>query len=520
MQHDGGMDLAPTEVLTLLTIRSLRDLGDRHAQVPGAVPRQIAVILLDAAIERAAFAACDSKQLSLPERAHLDDALKKLRAAGWKPGRGTEANRERMHRVRNLVQHAGVGVDADELTMWVVTARQTLAALVDFGFDVAIDAVRYSSALHDDTIADAFERAEEALAAGQSQTAMGQTAIAFDAAFRTWDRYVRDAHPGLNRASSFRLDGSDMGNDPRVESVSKLAAISAISVSPGEAMWFERARQDAAVLDEREVQRALAFVFAFSAAVEASPAMIMEDRQRRRDEAARRVRESPAGVASIMAFEIVPRDPADIVVLTLQDVPPSDAFPGWLQELHRQLYEKFHWELNVSASPDGTVTIPLSDDIGTTIELVADALRDAEAALQSAKTKAADHAAAIAHALTEMNAAIAAAVPAGAPEWIALTARQLENGRGIVVELTVDHPTIEAWSAREAVREAAGVNVWGYGAALEVEAGVDDIARVIPAILQRLKELADEATAIHRAREAARDAATQLLIAKGISLKG
>lgn len=144
----------------------------------------------------------------------------------------------------------------------------------------------------------------------------------------------------------------------------------------------------------------------------------------------------------------------------------------------------------------------------------------AEASLQSAKTKAADHAAATAQALTEMNAAIAAAVPAGAPEWISLTARQLENERGIVVELTLDHPTIESWSAREAVREAAGVTVWGYGAALEVEAGVDDTARVIPAILQRLQQLADEATATHRAREAARDAAIQLLIAKGISLKG
>jgi hypothetical protein len=93
----GGVMLEPNDLTNLLAVRNLRDLAASHAHVPGRAQQDTAVLLLDAAIERAVFTACGFKQVDLGVKDTLESALAKLGNLGFTTPPGLSTDRMRLH---------------------------------------------------------------------------------------------------------------------------------------------------------------------------------------------------------------------------------------------------------------------------------------------------------------------------------------------------------------------------------------------------------------------------------------
>lgn len=334
------MPLSAEVTADLIAIRSLRDFAVQQAGVPGAVHRQVAVILLDAAIEQTVFTAAEFRGEAFTDRDQVDKPLQKLRELGLVVNKGVETSRKRLHRSRNVVQHAGVGVDAEELPRWALATQRFISDVVSYAYGVDIDFVRYSAAIENADVRMHLDSAEDLLHAGSIEDSMQSVIEAYNIAIGTWRKFVNgvssDLHPRYARSTDFGF--SMGGDDPKVVALQTVTVLTAIAPDPGEAVWFLQAKQQAELLLEDEVRRALVFVFSLAVAVEASPAARREDRRRRSAVAARHTRTDTAQPARLGAYSLTPsHDQEWDVTFVIEDVPEPDLFDEWRDVVSQEL---------------------------------------------------------------------------------------------------------------------------------------------------------------------------------------
>jgi hypothetical protein len=102
----------------LVRLRLLTEDARRRADDISEAGRHLAVVALDGACEYALWLASREHTVPVKERASVPDLYSAVKEAlaGWQV-RGWRAVNQ-MHQARNVAQHAGVALDADQLPSW------------------------------------------------------------------------------------------------------------------------------------------------------------------------------------------------------------------------------------------------------------------------------------------------------------------------------------------------------------------------------------------------------------------
>lgn len=451
------MSLTPNDLSNLVAIRSLRDFAASQARIPGVMQRQTAVLLLDGAIERSVLTACEHLQETPGDFDYSTKAMQLLRTHGWTPHPGVETDRRQLHRMRNAVQHSGVGVDPADLPRWVIAAEKFIAGVVRSAYGVEMDELAYSAAIEDEDIRASFDAAEAALASEDVSLAATSVVAAFDKVMALWSRFVvaSDRKLAPRHRSHVRDVGWVGGDDSKVLALLDVASIVAIAPVPSEALWFLAAKQQPELLTEEEVKRALVVVFTFATAVEASPAARIEDRRRRQYEGARLVRSDAQTPATIHDYKIKQIGPRTIVTFRLADVPEADQYPAWSEALMAILngpdpagHRRFRVEV------DGTLSMDeVTENIATDVDRIEEALRRADAAVVERREAAEQELQATQKADDEFESLVEAATPEDLPAWLTVGAlRSFIGNSGHAVLVTFDHAVLQA--VNDEMREA------------------------------------------------------------------
>ena len=449
-RHDGVMPLTPNDLANLVAIRSLRDLAAGQARAPGAVHRQAAVILLDAAIERTVFTAAEYLLGTFTDRDLVEKPLQALRGHGWIPDAGVETSRRRLHRVRNVVQHAGTGVDRDELPQWVIATERVIASVVTFAYGVDLDDVLYSSAVEDEKIREHLDFAEALMRSSDSAAAMASVVKAYDVVAGIWGSFVVSSNSKLApRHARYEPGfGSIGGDDPKVVALQEVALLTAIAPEPSEAIWFLEAKQRPELLNLEEVQRALVFVFTFATAVEASPAARQEDRRRRRNKARRHERRFDDAHAKIRSYRAELTGDRTTVTLTLEDVPSPSEYNEWAGAISEELNGPWPGHRRFLIHEDGELVITeIEGDFATAMTRIEIALAGAESAVLARRATVASERAEEQQAEDEFRARVIAATPPVLPSWLRIGMIGDAHGpRQYAVQVQIDREAVRSYS--------------------------------------------------------------------------
>lgn len=465
--HHGVMPLSPNALSNLVAIRAQRNIAASQAKSPGAAHRQVAVILLDAAIERTAFTAAEFLEVTFAERDGVDKALQELRALGWKPGLGLETDRRRLHRVRNIVQHVGTGVNRDELPQWVIATEQIIASIVRFAYEMDLDDVRYSYALEDTRLREFFDLAEANLAAGDEAASIEATVRAFDLVSAVWSRFARSTNRDLEPRHGSYAEGIGTvgGDDPKVVALQEISLLTAIAPEPGEAIWFLEAHKNRSLLNLEEAQRALAFVFDLAIAVEASPAARRDDRRHRYFLEQRHERSSPELHATIGDYSLEHWGEQITLTFTIHGVPTEADYSDWAQAVSVELNRSSHRRL-FHMDDRGKLTYQLADgtdDFADALSRIETALRDADSAVETQRKEA--EAAETKRRLSEKEykVRVDAAVPTDLPPWVSFDVTTVDIGGcfpTVVVQL--DEQKLGSPDSRAVQQVFVDAGAWAY----------------------------------------------------------
>ncbi|GEP28615.1 hypothetical protein [Cryobacterium levicorallinum] len=96
-----------------------------------------------------------------------------------------------------MIQHAGTGVDRDELPQWVIATQRVIASVVTFAYGVDLDDVLYSSAVEDEKIREHLDVAEALMRSSDSAAAMASVVKAYDVVAGIWGSFVVSSNSKL-----------------------------------------------------------------------------------------------------------------------------------------------------------------------------------------------------------------------------------------------------------------------------------------------------------------------------------
>ena len=508
-RHHGEVLLEPNDLANLLALRNLRDVAASHARVPGRAQQDTAVLLLDAAIERAVFTACGFKQIDLGVKDTLETALSKLGNGGFTTPAGLSTDRMRLHKARNGVQHSGLSVDGASVPTWVVTTDRFIGQVVEYAYGVELDDVQLSDAIRDPKIKMHLNAAEAHLVEGDLDEALIAVKEAYDLAARIWTRFVESTSGDLRHTSPGHFDDFGIGtSNKKIDALQRVALLTSISPDPAEAIWFLSAMEERELLTDMDASRALAFVFTFATAVEASPAARREDRRNAKNLRARHVRQNPNTPARIESFSIGPggwQGRAD-VTLVLRDVPDTNDFDQWVRVLTTLINDPEPQTGRIYVNYDGTITFYAGDDLDEVSDRIDNALKAVDAILAAERLDKATADEQFQRTLLEYNDRLAA-MTTHTPDWIRLTAEagwRTSVAPEIVLRVTppVESP-LNLWAMRTVIADAGGINVAIRNAGFVVEADLGQMPAFLDVITPALKKsfAAEQEKAIRRAKD-------------------
>lgn len=417
------MPLSAEVTADLIAIRSLRDFAIHEAGIPGAVHRQVAVILLDAAIEQAVFTAAEYLGESFGDREQVEKPLQKLRELKLPVSKGVETSRKRLHRSRNVVQHAGVGVDPEDLPRWAQATQRFISDVVTFAYGIDLDVVRYSAAVENALVRVHLDEAEALIESNKATDAMRSIVEAYDIIIGVWRGFVNsvsgDLRPRFGQHTEYGTIG---GDDPKVVALQSVTVLTSIAPDPGEAVWFLEAKQQGDHLLVDEVRRALIFVFSLTVAVEASPAARREDRRHRTAIAARNTRRALSDRVTLGPYELERSAwPGWGIRFTLQNVPEPELFDEWREVVAAELREpddewRFFLHDNGTLSGHGPEAA-----FAAALERIEAVLHESEASVAKHRRRAKQEALERKEAEEAFAVAVAEATPAELPGWLNLS---------------------------------------------------------------------------------------------------
>lgn len=520
-RHHGGVLLEPNDLANLLAVRNLRDLAASHARIPGRAQQDTAVLLLDAAIERAVFTACGFKQIDLGVKDTLESALSKLGNTGFTTPAGLSTDRIRLHKARNSVQHSGLSIDPGSVPSWVVTTDKFITHVVNYAYGVDIDDVRLSTAIRDPEIRAHLDAAEAHLHADNITAAVRDIDEAYRIARQIWNRFVESSQMFLRqrtRPFSASLSGDD---GDQMRALQQVTFVTSIAPDPAEAIWFLAALRDQTLLTLEEAHRALSFAFTFATAVEASPAVRRENRRNVRDQQARRVRAEPAEHTRLGSFSLDPDGWRGIaeVTITLINVPGAAHFDDWSRLLNDLINKRGEPSEHIYVNDDGTIRFYADSHTESTLRRIEKAVAAVDGAFE---VHQAEEAAAL-HAreselrraqdrLNEMTDAL--------PDWIRLDAVagwRSDAAPEIVLNFTPPlRGDLPYKALADAIHRSGDVGLTITSRGLVIQADLDDIPELLISIVPALEDLLAGAQAKEADDAAAVDALEQELLKHGL----
>lgn len=360
----------------------------RRAAAANRYSRGAAVVALDATVERAAYLVALRRNLSLGDKATLNDIHSRLVESldhHWRPAVWGQVRN--LREARNGAQHKGLVPDRDELPGWIAATEAYVHSLVLAEYSVDLKAVVLADAIADGHLANLVRTAGDSLAAGDITGSVKAATYAFDAAVARWSAlYKRSVYrPGIASHLGF------MGNDQAAKALAELdrqAVEASFASSVAELHWFNSARKEPVdVLDADDADRILAFVFSWVVAFEVALSEWVPDRRHRADVAARRIRTSGrrAGIAAV--GRVTRQGIGYAVTFQLEDVPDANSYDAWAETLGRLLAsddERKRWRV----APDGRVSLTTfggAQPSGEDVSLLDQALAGVEDAVESAR---------------------------------------------------------------------------------------------------------------------------------------
>ncbi|MET9961454.1 hypothetical protein ABZ128_20765 [Streptomyces sp. NPDC006326] len=353
--------LSPETVTNLVQLRALADSADRASISGSFITRSMAVVLLDAVNERVTHFAATYLTLSVPSKAgfeQLMDIVKASLGSRWKTA--TWPDVRRLHRTRNLVQHEGLEVDQQNITVWAAATSSYVRSLVDAVWDVDIQEVTLSRAVKDPAVRELLERAEREISEESPSQSLRSSFKAFELAYNHWADQYR------GRDSFHRKPMGHEISDPKsfdflyreITEISEASVATAFSGDPGEYVWFRdivsyHGAIEIATLDE--AQRALGFVFGWIIRWEAFREAFIPNRMAVREAQKRRVR-SANGPARVDAVRALVGSRQVRLEIDLTDVPPTDDFSLWQRALWKVLGDLADSPQGVRVKESGCLT--------------------------------------------------------------------------------------------------------------------------------------------------------------------
>lgn len=373
--------LDPVLTKDLLALRGLLDLAVRTARTQDYIGRSTAIVLLDAACERAVHMVAVSRGVA-QKRDDFPQLIGNVRVSlgqAWSPGHLPAIRK--LHLARNKQQHEGLGSDRTDILAWSVAAPGFVDGLVFAAYGVGLGDVSLGLAIRRQDLRDEFEKAALCIAEGEPEKAVGQLTIVFELAASEWTTFAGPIVGFYAESLSFTPVDKE-GHDRlkrKIDRMWGMALYSPLAMDPGELAWFLSARREHAFADMEDAQRALNFVFWWLVAFEASPAQEHVDRYTRWHLARRRVR-AGNGPATIEEAEWQSDgDGSGELTLTIAHVPGPELFETWLQAVRDQLRgDRRNTCFHMDESGRASMSVTAPGDLSQELERLKAALISAE----------------------------------------------------------------------------------------------------------------------------------------------
>lgn len=328
----------------LIDLRALLEEGKRIAGTPGRFQKNVGIVLLDAAVERALYLAVETHS-KVGQKNEYHQLLSEAEKAIPQWATEDRATVKELHRVRNAAHHHGIAADAESIPRWVIGADRFVRGLVQAAFNTELGSVAWSGIIADSQLRRKVQDAEAYLAAKSLPSALSAVGEALEEASSAWKRY-----------NSFRMSmdspliGRPLVNDgrtlegvaERVSDLSRTMNLAALSFDPGELAWYLDLQSRFFEVEEHEVDRAIRFVAWWILAFEATPAASRLDREYLEARNRRKVRTEAliAALDSVTLEEI--GDEQVTLRFSVSDVPAEEeGFNSWKRLLAATLSESF-----------------------------------------------------------------------------------------------------------------------------------------------------------------------------------
>jgi hypothetical protein len=240
-------------------LRLLAEDARRRADDTSEAGRQLALIALDGACEYALWLASREHTVRLKDRAGVPELYSAVKEAlvGWqvRGWRGVD----QMHRARNVAQHAGIALDADQLPSWADATIAFIDSLCVAAFGTQLADIVLANAVRDQSLRTQLRWSEEQLSENPGRSFLLAVG-AFDEARGRW-RGQRNARVFVPSPGG---DPPSPGIAPPLHEVDEFLEVQPFAGDFGEYTWLWRARQEHEhagwLPDTQEARRALLFV--------------------------------------------------------------------------------------------------------------------------------------------------------------------------------------------------------------------------------------------------------------------
>jgi hypothetical protein len=327
----------------LVRLRLLTENAQRRADDISEAGRHLALVALDGACEYALWLASREHAVPVKERAGVPELYSAVKAAlaGWQVRGWRGVNQ--MHQARNVAQHAGVALDADQLPTWADATVAFVDSLCVAAFGIPLAEIMLAVAVRDQSLRTQLRWSEEQLPASPGQS-FYLAVSAFDEARARW----RAQRAAKVFAPSAAGDPPLSAPGPPLHDVDEFLEVQPFAGDFGEYAWLRRARQEHEqagwLPDEQEARRALLFVAGWIVRWEIFDHGYPVDRWEAHREGIQPPTSGDGTTVEIVGGQVeflhdVPGRPArNIIYLTLGNVPGRGRSP-WDAAVHDALAE-------------------------------------------------------------------------------------------------------------------------------------------------------------------------------------
>lgn len=263
--------LDATEAQRLSRLRVLRAEAGRRAGDESELGLHLAVLAIDGIGELAVGLCIQHLGLSVKGAAGVPARLERLLEHLQISPPGAQGFRE-LHRMRNLVQHAGVLPAPEQVPRWLAETEQLTDALVDATFGVDLRTVGSAAGVRDSDLRELLERAESAFEKGDSQGSFDQSWRVLELARRKL-RQATDLHlsPAFSSGPQAlaKIDHRLGEFGKEIKTLADQVEIATFTSEPGEWLWMrQRKSEQFRGLPPSVADAGRAFVFALSCVLE------------------------------------------------------------------------------------------------------------------------------------------------------------------------------------------------------------------------------------------------------------